>query len=79
VAIIFVIRTRRSPFLLSRPSLPLALSCTLVIAAAFLIPYTPLGPAFGFVRLPASFYLFLACLVAGYLALVEMVKRWFYR
>jgi len=79
VAIIFVIRTRRSPFFLSRPSLPLVLSCTLVITAAFLIPYTPLGPAFGFVRLPASFYLFLACLVVGYLALVEMVKRWFYR
>ena len=78
VAIIFVIRTRRSPFFLSQPSLPLVLSCTLVIATAILIPYTPLGPAFGFVRLPASFYLFLACLVVGYLALVEMVKRWFY-
>lgn len=79
VAIIFVIRTRRSPFFLSRPSLPLVLSCTLVMATAILIPYTPLGPAFGFVRLPASFYLFLACLVAGYLVLVEIVKRWFYR
>ncbi|MDD1663334.1 MAG: magnesium-translocating P-type ATPase, partial [Methanomicrobiales archaeon] len=57
VAIIFVIRTRRTPFLLSRPSLLLALSCTLVIAAAFLLPFTPLGLAFGFVRLPGSFYL----------------------
>jgi Mg2+-importing ATPase len=79
VAIIFVIRTRHSPFYLSRPSLPLTLSCSIVIAAAFLIPYTPLGPAFGFVHLPASFYLILVTLIAGYLVLVEIVKRWFYR
>jgi P-type Mg2+ transporter len=79
VAIIFVIRTRHSPFFLSRPSLPLAISCSIVIAAAFLIPYTPLGPAFGFVHLPASFYIILVSLIAGYLVLVEVVKRWFYR
>jgi Mg2+-importing ATPase len=79
VAIIFVIRTRRFPFYRSRPSLLLVMSCTLVIAAAFLLPYTPLGPAFGFVHLPVSFYLILVALVAGYLVLVEVVKRWFYR
>ena len=79
VAIIFVIRTRRTPFLLSRPSLLLALSCALVIAAAFLLPFTPLGLAFGFVRLPGSFYLILVALIGGYLALVEAVKGWFYR
>jgi Mg2+-importing ATPase len=79
VAIIFVIRTRRSPFTRSLPSPLLALGCILVMAAAFILPYSPLGPAFGFVRLPVPFYLVLACLVAGYLALVEMVKRWFYR
>jgi Mg2+-importing ATPase len=78
VAIIFVIRTRQSPFLRSLPSPLLAASCLLVMAAAFLLPYSPLGPAFGFVRLPVSFYLMLTGLVAGYLALVEGVKRWFY-
>jgi P-type Mg2+ transporter len=31
------------------------------------------------VRLPFSFYLFLAAAIAGYLALVEVVKRLFYR
>ncbi|HTY52183.1 MAG TPA: magnesium-translocating P-type ATPase [Methanomicrobiales archaeon] len=78
VAIIFVIRTRRSPFTRSLPSSLLVLGCFLVMGAAFLLPYSPLGPAFGFVQLPVSFYLVLAALIAGYLALVEVVKRWFY-
>ena len=34
---------------------------------------------FGFVAPPVSFYLFLATAVVAYLALVEMVKRLFFR
>ena len=77
--IIFVIRTRRTPFFRSRPSLPLAitsLACVLVGAA---IPFTPLGHLLGFTPLPPLFFAALAGMVAIYLVLVETAKTYFYR
>jgi Mg2+-importing ATPase len=79
VAIIFVIRTRMSPFYRSRPSRYLLASCALVITMAVALPFTPLGPVFGFIPIPAVLLLVLAALAAGYLALVELLKQWFYR
>ncbi|MDD1660256.1 MAG: magnesium-translocating P-type ATPase, partial [Methanomicrobiales archaeon] len=79
VAIIFVIRTRVSPFTRSRPGTYLLASCSLVITAAVALPFTPLGSVFGFVRPPLFLLVGLACLAAGYLALVELLKQWFYR
>ena len=76
--IIFVIRTRRSP-LVSRPHpLLAALSVGMVLLAAVL-PLSPLGPLFGFVALPPSYFAFLAVTVAAYLVLAEGIKRLFYR
>lgn len=79
VAVIFVIRTRRVPFYNSRPSGYLLLSTLLVIAIACILPFTVPGAVFGFVPPPAPFFAVLLGLVAGYLLLVELTKRWFYR
>ncbi|WP_054848111.1 magnesium-translocating P-type ATPase [Methanoculleus chikugoensis] len=76
--IIFIIRTRMSPFYRSRPSWQLALSTVAVVAAALVVPFLSLGAAFGFVPLPPHFYLVLAGLVVGYLAVVEVVKTRFF-
>jgi Mg2+-importing ATPase len=76
--VIFVIRTRRVPFYTSHPSRYLLASTFLIIAIACALPFTPLGGIFGFVPPPAPFFAVLLCLVAGYLVLVELVKRWFY-
>ena len=78
VLVIFVIRTRRSP-LSSRPSLSLAAASLVVVAAAIALPYTAVGAWFGFVPLPPHFLAALVGLVVCYLALAELVKRWFYR
>ena len=75
VLVVLVIRTRVSPFWLSRPSLPLLGAITAALAAAVLIPLSPLGPVLGFGALPPAFWLLLVVLVAAYLALVELVKR----
>jgi Mg2+-importing ATPase len=72
--VIFVIRTMGSP-LRSRPSYALAASALSVVALGCLLPYTPVGTWLGFVPLPASFFVFLLLATAGYLALVEVVKR----
>ena len=77
--IIFVIRTRVMPFWHSRPSRFLALSTIAIVIAACILPFTALGALFGFVPPPAAFFAALAGLVAGYIVIVELVKRWFYR
>lgn len=77
--VIFVIRTRVVPFYHSRPSRLLVSSTVAIVAIACLLPFTIIGSLFGFVPLPASFFIVLAVLVAGYLIIVELVKRWFYQ
>ena len=77
--IIFVIRTRVVPFYTSKPSIPLMVSTVLIVAIACILPCTVLGSIFGFVQPPVSFFAVLAGLVIGYLALVELIKKWFYQ
>jgi Mg2+-importing ATPase len=76
--VIFVIRTRGNP-LRSRPSGVLTATSLAVVAAGTALPFTPLGARLGFVPLPALFFGILAGLVVVYLALVQLVKQWFYR
>ena len=79
ILVVLVIRTRRSPFWRSRPSSQLMAAIALALAAAIVIPLSPLGPVFGFTGLPAAYWLFLVAIVATYLTLVEVTKRWFDR
>jgi Mg2+-importing ATPase len=78
VLVIFVIRTRRNP-LRSRPHPILAGTSIAVAAAGVLLPYTALGRWFGFVPLPSGFLVALGGMVACYLILADLVKRWFFR
>ena len=77
--VIFVIRTRVVPFYRSRPSRLLVASTILIVVVACILPFTVIGSIFSFVPPPLSFFAVLAGLVAGYLIIVELVKRWFYR
>jgi Mg2+-importing ATPase len=78
VLVIFIIRTRRSPFK-SRPNRWLALCSLAVVVLAAALPFTPLGSSFGFVPPPLSFYAIMAGLVLFYLIAVEVIKQWFFR
>jgi Mg2+-importing ATPase len=76
--VVFVIRTRRVPFLRSRPSramIALPITCALLGA---ILPFTPLAPALGFTSLPLAFFLILVAMIVGYLVLVEAVKARFF-
>jgi Mg2+-importing ATPase len=79
ILVVLVIRTRRSPFWLSRPSRPLAIAIVGALAVAVVIPLTPLGDLLGFSPLPLVFWPLLAGIVAAYLTLVELMKRRFER
>jgi Mg2+-importing ATPase len=77
VLVVLVIRTRRSPFWLSRPSPQLLAAIVAALAAAVIIPLSPLGDVLGFTALPIIFWPLLVLIVAAYLALVELAKRRF--
>jgi hypothetical protein len=77
--VVFVIRTRVSPFWKSKPGKFLLLSSFSVVAAALIVPYTPIGKLFNFVPPPPLFYAFLALFIVVYLVLAEVVKKWFYK
>ena len=79
ILVIFVIRTRRTPFWRSKPSKPLLLSSVAIIVFALILPYTPLGAIFQFAKPPAAFLIALAAILGSYLALAEIVKKWFYK
>jgi Mg2+-importing ATPase len=77
--IVFAVRTRRVPFLRSRPSLTLVVCVLAVLAIGVWLPYSPVAGILGFTPLPAPFLLALAAMVLAYLALVEAAKVVYYR
>jgi len=79
VLVIFVIRTRKTPFAKSMPSKALMFSAISGVVVAWLIPFTPLAKIFQFARLPWYALLTIIGIVAVYLVLVEITKRFFFR
>ena len=78
VLVIFIIRTRKNPFK-SRPN-PWLIACSLtVVAAAVLLPFSPVGVHLGFMAPPVAFFLILTAMLIAYLLAVEWMKRWFFR
>ena len=77
--VIFVIRTRRVPFIRSRPSRPLLLASLACAGIGAVIPFTPLAALFGFSPLPLPFFAILLAMVATYLLLAELGKARFFR
>jgi Mg2+-importing ATPase len=79
VLVMFVIRTRRIPFVTSRPGkwvAALTLSC---VAFGTILPFTILGNFLGFTSLPAEYWVLLILMVATYLLLVDAGKVFFYK
>jgi Mg2+-importing ATPase len=79
VLVIFVIRTRRIPFVTSRPGKWLTLLTLSCVAFGTIIPFTPLGSFLGFVPLPTQYWILLILMVATYLLLVDAGKIFFYK
>ncbi|HNX99478.1 MAG TPA: magnesium-translocating P-type ATPase [Oscillospiraceae bacterium] len=76
--IVLVIRSRQ-PFFKSVPGKYLVIATTCVAIAALIIPYTPLSGLLGFT--PVSFWMLLAVaiIVAAYILITEIAKKWFYK
>ena len=79
VLVIFVIRTRRIPFVTSRPGKWLTILTLACVAIGTIIPFTRLGAFLGFTALPINYWILLVLMVATYLLLVDAGKVFFYR
>jgi P-type Mg2+ transporter len=77
--IVHIIRTNRIPFLQSIASPFLLLTTIIVMIAGAALPYLPIGSYFGFVPLPASFWIWIAGFLLCYSVLTHSVKVWFHR
>lgn len=72
--VVLSVRTSR-PLWRSRPSRWLVTSTVAALATAFVLPYSPLGTAFGFVPLPPMVLGTLGAITLGYVVSVEALKR----
>ena len=77
--VVFVIRTRRTPFFRSRPSVGLLASVVGCVLLGALLPFTPLSTGLGFVPLPGGVLATIVGLVITYLVLAELAKGRFFR
>lgn len=77
--VIYMIRTRKIPFVQSMPSLPLFLTTFGVVLIGWVVPFTSLAHYLGFVPLPVPLLFALAGIVVTYLVVIEITKRLFYR
>lgn len=74
VLILHLLRTRNVPFAGSKPAASVV-AVTLVGVVLFtLFTFTPLGALFGLTILPVKYFVFLLGVIAGYMALVSIVK-----
>lgn len=74
----FAVRTRL-PLWRSRPGTQLLAGSVATVLLAFLLPYTTLGQRlFAFVPLPPRILVYVAVVLASYVAAAELAKRWFF-
>ncbi|MEP6511731.1 MAG: magnesium-translocating P-type ATPase [Dokdonella sp.] len=72
--VVHIIRTGKVPFMESRASLPLTVTGVVICLIGGLLPYSPLAGKFGFVPLPALYWLYLTAIIGAYLLLTQFVK-----
>jgi Mg2+-importing ATPase len=77
--VVYIIRTKKVPFLQSWPSKALAGSVILAVGVACVISYLPINKLFGFAALPILPMLSIIIITVVYLIVIEIAKHWFYR
>lgn len=74
VLILHLLRTRKVPFAGSKPAASVVTVTLLGVVLFTLFTFTPLGALFGLTILPRKYFLFLLCVIVGYMTLVSIVK-----
>lgn len=79
VLVVYVIRTKRSPFWKSMPSKYVVASTIAVVVFAWVIPFTPVASLLSFTPIALKLLAAIAGIVVVYLAGVEVTKHFFYK
>ncbi|MFA5030439.1 MAG: magnesium-translocating P-type ATPase [Patescibacteria group bacterium] len=79
VFVIYVIRTKKIPFLQSRPSAMLLINTLMAVGIAWVLPYLPFAKAFKLVPLPLPVLLVIFGIVMVYLIIAEFIKHAFFK
>ncbi|HPY75052.1 MAG: magnesium-translocating P-type ATPase [Planctomycetes bacterium] len=77
--VLYTLRTKKIPFLQSKPSLPMFLVTGCTVAVGTIIPYTKLGVALDFISMPVDFWFYLLTVVFLYLSITTIVKNIYIR
>ena len=77
--VVHMIRTRKIPFIQSRPSAPLMMMTLLIMAVGIFIPMGPLAHYFKLQALPMSYFGILALILLGYMLLTQAIKAFYTR
>ena len=76
--VVLIIRSKK-PLVKSTPGKFLLITTLIVNIFVLAIPLTPVGPIFGFVVIPLTFYLSIGIIVLAYVLMAEATKWIFYR
>jgi Mg2+-importing ATPase len=77
--VVYIIRTKRIPFLESRPSKMLVASTVFAVGIACAIIYLPINKLLGFTSLKLLPIFSIAIITLIYLIIIEFAKHWFYK
>jgi Mg2+-importing ATPase len=77
--VVHMIRTRKIPFIESRPSMGLFIATSLIMAIGISLPMGPFASYFKFQPLPWHYFPILALILAGYMVLTQLMKYFYTR
>ena len=77
ILILHLLRTPKIPLFQSKPSIPVMAVTILGILFFTILTFTPIGQLIGLTALPAVYFGFLIIIVALYLLLMSLAKRWY--
>ena len=72
--IVHMIRTRKVPFVQSRPSFPLVVGTLAICLAGVWLPYSRFAPGLGLAPLPWPYWFAMPFVASGYLVVTQLVK-----
>ena len=75
--IVYMLRTRKIPFLQSSPGGPVLVNTIIVMIAAVLLPFSAIGSAIGLVPVPLGYFFWLVGILLAYCLAVQVLKNWY--
>ena len=75
--IVYMLRTRKIPFVQSWPGGPLLVSTVSVMIVAAMLPFSAIGSAIGMVPVPPVYFVWLGGILLAYCLAVQVLKKWY--